>query len=196
MTLLQRPKVRKSRMKQEPLAFIDLETTGLSTSRHEIIEIGCIIADQIGGTEGPPRVEKREEFEIRVRPRHIETADAEALAINGYTEERWHDAIDLKEALEILSEKTKDCVLVGQNITFDWMFLAKAFEEEGVDCLMDYHRLDTLGIAFAKLYDKPEIQSFSLRSLAEYFGVEQKNAHRALDDIRVTFEVYKKLLAL
>ena len=183
-------------MKQEPLAFIDLETTGLLTHKHEIIEIACIIADQIGGTEGPPTLKFREEFEIRVKPRHIETADPEALSINGYSEERWHDAIDLKDALKILSEKTEDCIMVGQNITFDWSFLAEAFEEEGVDCLMDYHRLDTVAIAFAKLYDKPDVQSLSLRSLAKYFGVEQKNAHQALDDIRVTYEVYKKLLEI
>ncbi|MDP3989173.1 MAG: 3'-5' exonuclease [bacterium] len=187
---------KKSRLKQEPLAFIDLETTGLSTTEHEIIEIGCIVADQTGGDVGVPKIELREEIELRVIPRHIETADAEALAINGYSKERWVDAIDLKEALEIIRDKTEGCILVGQNVTFDWNFLAMAFQQEDVDCLMDYHRVDTMSMAFAKFQDNPKMQSFSLRVLAEHFGIEQKNAHRALDDIRVTFEVYKKLIAM
>lgn len=183
-------------MKREPLAFIDLETTGLSPKQHEIIEIGCIIADQEGGEEGTPTVMFREEFNLRVLPVHIETAQSIALTINGYSPERWHDAISLREALEIVRDKTRGCIMVGQNVTFDWNFLSTAFEQEGVACLMDYHRLDTMSMAFAKLQDNPSVQSFSLRALAAHFGIEQKNAHHALDDIQVTFEVYKKLIAM
>jgi len=185
---------KKSRLKQEPLAFIDLETTGLLTTQHEIIEIGCIIANQTGGDRGVPHITLREELDIRVRPQHLETADIEALAINGYTEDRWHDAISLKEALTIVSEKTAGCIMVGQNVTFDWNFLAVAFEQEGIDCLMDYHRIDTMSMSFAKFQHDPAVQSFSLRAMAAHFGIEQKKAHQALDDIRVTFEVYKKLI--
>jgi len=33
-------------MKKHPLAFIDLETTGLNPDTHEIIEIGCLVVRQ------------------------------------------------------------------------------------------------------------------------------------------------------
>ncbi|MEK9183615.1 MAG: exonuclease domain-containing protein [Patescibacteria group bacterium] len=36
-------------MKKHNLAFTDLETTGLDAHKHEIIEIGCIVAKQIEG---------------------------------------------------------------------------------------------------------------------------------------------------
>ena len=52
------------------------------------------------------------------------------------------------------------------------------------------------GLAFAKLYDDPGAQKFSLRALCDYFGVKNEHAHSAMSDIKATFEVYKKLMGL
>ena len=181
-------------MKKHPLAFIDLETTGLDPERHEIIEIGCIIARQSPRPGMGPSVEKVEEFEIKVKPEHIETADKEALRISGYAEGDWLFASDLKQAMTVLSEKTHDAIMVGQNVSFDWGFLEKAWGKTGIPHSMDYHKLDTMSLAYAKLYDKDDAQKFSLRALCDHFGVKNERAHTALSDIRATFEVYKKLL--
>jgi len=35
------------KMKNHNLAFTDLETTGLDAHKHEIIEIGCLLARQV-----------------------------------------------------------------------------------------------------------------------------------------------------
>jgi DNA polymerase-3 subunit alpha (Gram-positive type) len=78
-------------------------------------------------------------------------------------------------------------------VIFDYGFVEAAFKKSGVRNLMHYHKLDTISIAFAKLYDVPEVEKFSLRFLCEYFKIENKNAHTALSDARATFEVYKKL---
>ncbi len=176
-------------LKKAPLAFIDLETTGFEFMDKEIIQIGIVIASQ-------PDLEVLDEIEINVKPFHIETADPEALEIVGYTEEGWKDAVSLKEAMEIVAEKTKGCIMVGHNVPFDWAFLEKAFEETGIADTMDYHRLDTISIAWAKLQNDPNITRFSLSELAPHFGIENKKAHTALSDARTTYELYKHLINL
>lgn len=185
-------------MKKHNLAFTDLETTGLDAHRHEIIEIGCLVARQnqgLGIAMGP-KVEVIDEFAIKVKPEHIETADLEALEINHYNEEDWKGAVSLEEAMKFYANKTSDAELIGQNISFDWVFLDEAFRKTGVKNKMHYHRLDVMSMAFAKLYDDPQAQKFSLRALCDYFKVKNEKAHSALSDVRATFEVYKKLMGI
>lgn len=183
-------------MKKHRLAFIDLETTGTNPDIHEIIEIGCIVAEQRPRSGRGPEVVKVDELDIKVRPEHIETADPTALRVNGYNEADWLFATDLKSALETLVQKTEGTIVVGQNISFDWGFLEKGFEKTGLEhAFHDYHMLDLVSLAFAKLYDDPDYnQKFGLRFLCERFGVKNEKAHTALADIQATFEVYKKLL--
>jgi len=183
-------------MKKHNLAFIDLETTGLDPNKHEIIEIGCIVARQVSQNGQGCTLEKIEEFEIRVKPEHLETAEPEALRINGYNETDWVFASDLAQALKTLSDKTEGAMMIAHNLTFDWSFLEKAFAKTGVLNKMDFHRIDLLSVAFARLYHETKVDKFSLRALTEYFGLTNERAHTALADIRVSFEVYKKLLGL
>ena len=183
-------------MKTHNLAFIDLETTGLDVERHEIIEIGCIIARQIPNEEKGPDVEIIEEFEIKIKPERIEDADPKSLHMNGYNEKEWENAIPLTEALTIVAEKTKGASIVGQGVFFDWMFLEAGFKKTGIKNRMHFHKIDLISMAFTKLYNDPSVQKFSLGALAEHFGVENKKAHTALADIRATFEIYKKILDL
>lgn len=181
-------------MKKHNLAFVDLETTGLDPGRHEIIEIGCLLARQIPRAGRGPEVEFIEDFEIRVKPRHLETAEPEALRITGYNEADWLFATELNQALKTLVDKTAETIMVGQNVTFDWSFLTRAFSDTGVRPKFHYHRLDLMSMAFAKLYDVETVQRFSLFALAEHFGVKQERAHTALDDVRVTYQIYRRLV--
>ncbi|MCK9352318.1 MAG: 3'-5' exonuclease [Candidatus Paceibacterota bacterium] len=181
-------------MKTHNLAFIDVETTGLDPDRHELIEIGCVLARQIAQEGKGPALLMLDEFECKIMPEHLETADPESLAIIGFKKENWADAIPLAEAMEKFSERVRGASFVAHNAFFDYAFIEHAFKKTGVKNFMHYHRLDTVSIAFAKLYDKTEVEKFSLRFLCEYFGVENKNAHTALSDARATFEVYKRLM--
>ncbi|MBX4216070.1 3'-5' exonuclease [Candidatus Parcubacteria bacterium] len=183
-------------MRKNNLAFIDTETTGFEIERHEIVQIGCVVVRQVERDGKGPEVEVIEEFELKVKPTHIETADRGALKVNGYNSTEWADALTLKQALEVLAEKTKDAIMVGHNVAFDYAFLKKAFEDQKVANAMHYHKIDTISFAFALLYDNLEVEKFSLRALCEYFKIENKNAHTALSDARATFELYKKLLGL
>lgn len=181
-------------MKNQNLAFIDIETTGLLLDKHEIIEIGCVLVSQ--GSPGATKFKKLEEFEIKIKPEDIKSADPIALKINGYNEEDWKDGVTLKNALETLSRKTDGAMMVGHNVSFDWAFLEKAFEKTGVKNNMHHRKLDTISIAFAKLYDIDGVgvEKLSLKFLCEHFVVHNKRAHTALSDALATFEVFVKLM--
>ncbi len=179
-------------MRNHKLAFIDIETTGLSLDKHEIIQIGCVLVSQ--DNDGNKNFKITEEFEIKIKPENITTADPVALKINGYNEANWKDGVKLKEAMETLSRKTDGAMMVGHNVSFDWAFLEKAFEKTGVKNNMHHRKLDTISIAFAKLYDIDGVEKVSLKFLCEHFGVENKKAHTALSDARATFEIFVKLM--
>jgi DNA polymerase-3 subunit epsilon len=175
-------------MKKHNFAFLDIETTGLNLIKNEIIEVGIVIAT--------PELEVVEEFEIKIKPEHIENADPVALKINHYNEADWESAYSLEEAMQIISQKVKDCTMVGQNVAFDSGFLEYAFNKTGIANPMHYHKLDTISIAWAKLHNDEEVKNFSLRELCLRFGIKNEGAHTGLGDARATFELYKKLMEL
>ena len=170
------------------MAFIEIETTGLDILKHEIIEIGCIIAT--------PLLKVVEEFEFKIKPERIEDADKTSLKINQYNPDQWVSARSLKEAIQTLSLKTKDCIMVGQNVAFDSAFLESAFAKTGIANNMHYHKLDTISIAWAKLHKDLSINHFSLREMCVRFGIKNEKSHTALSDARATYELYKKLMEL
>jgi DNA polymerase-3 subunit epsilon len=175
-------------MKKHKLAFIDIETTGANILKHEIIEIGCVLAT--------PKLEIIEEFDLKIKPEHIETADPAALKVNHYKEDDWISAVSLPEAMKILAEKTQGSIMVGQNVAFDSGFLEYAFAKTGSLNNMHYHKLDTIAMAWAKLHQDPDLTHFSLREMCVRFGIKNEKAHTALSDARATFELYKKLMSL
>ncbi len=181
-------------MKLHNLAFIDTETTGLDPNKHEIIELAVIVAKQIPREGRGPKLEVIEEYEWKIKPLHIETAEEQALRVNGYNEVDWMFALDLKPVMEEFSKKTESAIFVSHNLTFDYNFLMKAFEETGVENRMHYGKLDTISIAFARLYDAPLAERFSLKAIAELLKVENTKAHTALADTRALFESYRKLM--
>lgn len=179
---------QKINYRSRPLIFIDLETTGLDVQKYEIIEIGALRVNP----EKPFRVE--EMLSLKVKPININNADKEALKINGYTEKKWVKAIDLDKALKMLEEFSKQGVMVGFNVSFDWAFLHKAYSKMGQEEPFHYHRLDVLSMAYLKLFDNPKITKFNLSALCVKFKVQRGNKHQALADAKATYLVFKKLL--
>lgn len=178
-------------MRTNNLLFLDVETTGFDSIKHEIIEIGAVLVKQENGS-----FDVIHEIDIKVKPERIETAEAEALRVNGYDEGAWIFASTLTEAMTQLSLESKDAIMVAHNISFDSAFIDNAFRSTGVENSMAFLRLDTMSIAFAKLYNKTDIDRLSLKKLCEYFGIQNERAHSALSDARATFLVYKELMKI
>ena len=118
------------------------------------------------------------------------------MEINGYTKEKWHDSVKLRTAIEKVSAMTKGGMISGWNVAFDWAFIEAAFRKLKIESNFNYHKVDVQAIAYAKLYHNKKITSLKLRSIASYFGYELGNVHGAPEDIRITYEVFKKLMDL
>ena len=170
-----------------PIIFTDLEMTGLSTKQHEIIEIGAVLTT--------PDLEIINELNVKVAPKHIETATPRALEVNGYTPEDWIDAISLEEALEIFSDTAIDATFIAHNAPFDLRFIDKAFEDTRILNLMSTHRIDNLAFARAALEGK--VKSFTQESISMHFGFEPEPAiHRAVNGARLVRQNYSRLVEL
>lgn len=175
----------------QPLAFVDVETTGTDCSKHEIIELGLVLARL---REGELTIV--DQLDVKILPKSIETADPVALRVNGYNAEDWLFAVSLDSAMKIFAEKTAGAVFVAHNVIFDVMFIEKAFKDCNMENMMHFHKVDTISMAFAILHDSDDISKLSLRALCQHFGIENKKAHSAYADAFATYEVFKKLLNL
>lgn len=181
-------------MKVRNLAFVDVETTGTDFEKHEIIELALILTKQIDRDGRGPKIEIIGEWEWKIKPEKIEDAEEEALRINGYNEVDWMFAVSLKNALEDFNKKASGAIFVSHNLLFDYNFVAKAYQKTGIENNMHYGKLDTISIAFARLYDAPQADKFSMKFLCELLKIENSKAHTALADTRALVEVYKKLM--
>ncbi len=170
-----------------PLAFIDLETTGLNPAKHEILEVGVIVAD-------PRTLEIRGMLDVRVRPGRIEDADPVALGINGWSAEAWKDAVPLDIAMVRIKPLLEGALLAGHNVAFDRGFLDAAWRSTGVvPPKMDHLLLDTATLAWP-LLALGLVESLSLDPVCRQLGIDVTNPHRALPDARRSLEVARCLL--
>ena len=170
-----------------PLAFIDLETTGLDPARHEILEIGVI---RVHGDT----LEEIDHTDVRVRPEHLERADPRALALGGYSEKAWMDAASLSEALDWIAPLLEGATLAGHNVWFDRAFLDAAWRRTGVTPPeMDHHVLDTATLAWP-LMAVGLVDSVSLAPVCERLGIDGSEPHRALADAERSLALARCLL--
>ncbi len=169
------------------LVFIDIETTGLNPEEHEIIEIGCLVVN--GQT-----FEVKTKYHARINPKHPDRWDTKAKELIGYSRRKWSNTKELSNILNKINKLSSGGILAGWNVSFDWSFLRKAFEHLSMTPQFDYHRIDVMSIAYAALYLKPKVESLSLRKVAVSFGMSLPETHRAMDDIKATYEIFKKIM--
>jgi DNA polymerase-3 subunit epsilon len=175
----------------QPLAFVDIETTGFDPNKQEIIELGVVIAKMNGD-----KLEIVDQLDLKIAPKHIENAEAGALRVNGYNEADWLFAIDLETAMKTFVKKTEGAIFVAHNVTFDYGFIDANLKRLGIENKLHFYILDTVSVAFSILRQNDDMGKISLRALCEKYGVENKKAHSAYADALATYEVFKKLLNL
>ena len=170
-----------------PIAFIDLETTGLDPACHEILEAAVIRVD--GGT-----LAEIDHTDVRVHPERIEDASPEALRINGYAPEAWKDAASLGQALEWIAPLLDGAVLAGHNPGFDRAFLEAGCRRTGIaPPAWDHHLLDTASLAWP-LFASGRLASLSLDAVCAHLGIVRKERHRALADAANSLDVARRMI--
>lgn len=177
-------------MEHTKFVALDIETTGLDMSIHEIIEIGCVLFSYNQKTK---QYKIDSECSIKIKPKKIDNANKISLKVNKYNEKDWEDAVSIEKALKMVSKKVKDRVLVGHNVGFDFHFLNYNFNAYTITNTLHYHMLDTLSIAYVKLRHT-EVKRLSLQYLCNYFKIENKKAHTALGDAKATYELFVELV--
>jgi DNA polymerase-3 subunit epsilon len=139
------------------LAFVDVETNGLSPALDRILEIGVVTVD---GT----RVERW-------------TTPLRGGASPRLQAEEWQDAPRFADIAASLAERLAGHLVVAHNARFDYTFLRAEFERAGIAFEADV--LCSLMLA-RKLY--PRRAHHDLDALAACHGLDCETRHRALPD--------------
>ena len=96
----------------------------------------------------------------------------------------------LEEVLEKLFEFTGNRVIVGHNIMFDYNFIHTACKKMEIEMKLGTASRDTLALSRRKIRG---VGSYQLEALMKHLGYEVSNAHRALADCYLTWQLYQKL---
>lgn len=174
------------KLSQRPLVFIDIETTGLDPTVHEMVEFA---AKRISC-----RGVELDETEFRVKPLHPETAQPEALKLNGYDPEKWQNALDPESALRRIVDFCcgDQAIIVGQNPGFDLGFINAMIKQYGAKDKIPYHKVDTVSLAYTILVPLG-LERLSLKNICEFLGISNAGEHGAMRDVERCVEVYYKL---
>lgn len=165
----------------KPLIFLDTETTHLSPLIGEIIEIAII-------TVFPNNTQLS--FCVKIKPKHIETADKTALLINGYNIKSWEDSKPFEDHAEYIAHLLHYGIIIGHNVQFDYSFIKEELKKAGVRKKISYHTFDTKMLAMEHL----PIQSTSMKSIRNFFGWSYFQEHTALKDCEDCKRLYYKLI--
>lgn len=176
--------------RERSIIVLDFETTGLDPELHEIIEVGAIKVTH--------DLQEIDRFEKKLAPKHIHTAQPEALAVNGYTEALWAQGGRIGPILgaKMFQEFSRDCILCAWPIGFESEFLDAWFENTFTKNLMeyrerDYYCIDIPSIAWAVL---PDLEKPSMSTVSAYFGVAQEaKPHRAIAGAEKELEILRLL---
>lgn len=174
---------------------IDCEMTGLDLENCAIVSIGAI------DLQKPER-----RIYLEMKPFDGARLDDEGLAVNGFTKEgifllehtQKEGLLLLKQFLDESGERN----VVGQNVTFDVLFLNRAFVREEIDCKIPYRVLDLHSMVCAKLIlNKKAVpieerkSTLNLDSLLIMAGIpEEPKPHNALTGALCAGEVYSRLI--
>ncbi len=157
---------------------IDIETTGLSSERHEIIELSAIRVRDCKITD---------KFSTLVKPNgHINSF---IRGLTGISDEMVCNAPEIKTVLPEFIEFLSNDILLGHNINFDLRFIRHNLKKHFDKDLHNEH-LDTMRLSRKYMQN---LTSHKLQTLAGFFNVSTVGHHRALNDCIMTFEIYQNI---
>lgn len=187
-------------MNKFELYACDVETTGLSISKNEIIEVSLI------------RISTGDVKTWYVKPENIDYIESDALRINGHKlEDLLHKTsfgkdtyidssktiIDIENWLAEDLHTSEERILVGHNIgSFDKDMLINLWSRaKSFDTFPFSKRfiLDTMQIQLLlDIANNTNSNYYNLASLVERHGVKKEKAHRSLNDTRMCKDVFLK----
>lgn len=160
----------------DPLAFVDVETTGGSPERNRVIEVGIW------------RIEKgklAEKYESLVNPQtHLPEWITQ---LTGIQPETLREAPIFEEIAPQVYEMLDGATFVAHHARFDYAFLRSEFLRIG-------SRFTRPVLCTARMFRKltPGLPHHNLDALMDYYEISCKARHRAMDDAKVLWGFFKK----
>ncbi len=155
------------------LVALDLETTGLDPRKDAIIEIGAV---RFSG--------QREEAEFHSLINPGRPIPPEITHLTGINNEMVRNAPPLMAVLQQFVDFVGESPVIGHNIQFDLGFLLQA------NILQYVQAIDTFEMASVLM---PLASRYNLGGLCQQLGIPLFNAHRALDDAKMTKNLFLRL---
>ena len=162
-----------------PIAFFDLETTGIKVATDRIVEICILKVNPDGSTKIKT---KRINPEMPIPP--------EVTAIHGIRDEDVKDAPKFSEIAHELMQFLDNCDLAGYNSNhFDIPLIVEEFLRADIDFDLKGRRF----VDVQNIFHKMEPRNLNA-ALKFYCGKELINAHSAEADTVATYEILKAQL--
>jgi len=168
-------------------AVVDLETSGLNTRRHRILQLGMVVIDADGtvADQWSSLVKLRWPLQ-RVGPTNI----------HGISRSTLRGAPSLDDALDELGRHLDGALFTAHNARFDSEFLERAVRRRRADDPVRLGlepRLCTLRMS--RRLDPERALSHRLGDVCDRYGVALDRPHDALSDASATASVLPHLLA-
>jgi len=158
----------------KPIAFIDLETTGINISTERIVEIAMVKISP----DGTKQVKRK-----LINPQMpIPKASSD---IHGITDEMVKDAPTFKQAANEIKQFIDNCDLAGYNSNrFDIPMLIEEFLRSGLEFTLDGKKLLDVQKVFHMMEQRTSGAAYKF-----YCNKSLENAHSAEVDATATWEV-------
>lgn len=163
---------------QQPLVFVDLETTGATPANDRITEIGIVELSEQGVSEWSTLVNPETPI-----PPFIER-------LTGISNAMVADAPRFGDIAADVMARLKGRLFLAHNARFDYGFLRSEFKRAGLDFRADV--LCTVKLS-RKLF--PQHHKHSLTALVERHNLPMQDRHRALSDARAIYEFWRMVHA-
>ncbi len=164
---------------QKPLAFFDIEATGLNVAKDRIIEINIYKVNPNGTEESKTWL---------VNPDYPIAEDA--TRVHGYTAGDLKDKPTFKQVAKEIERFLQNCDLAGYNaIKYDIPMLVEEFLRADVDFDVANRRLIDVQNIFMKMEQRTLSAAYKF-----YLNKELENAHSAEADTKATYEILKAQL--
>jgi len=164
---------------KRPIAFFDLETTGLDVNKVRIVEI-AVLKIYPGGNKDNLHMYINPEMPI----------DPRATAVHGIRDEDVQDAFTFAQIAKDLADFIRSCDMAGYNCNrFDVPLLAQEFARAGVDIDLKNRKVIDVQVVFFKKEQRTLAAAYKF-----YLDREMKNAHTAEADTEATYEILKAQL--
>ena len=183
-------------MFKKDILLIDIESTGLDVTRHEIIQLAAILLDK-------KTLREKKSFTTFIKPRHWERRSAPAMAVNKIKFSQLSGAPSLKTALQRFHAAfPKNVILANYGGNHDVVFLAAAYRISKLRYPYDYHTFNMWALCYTymalrnKLNNKKKFAGFSLEDISKHFKIPvPANRHDALADCRIEADILRHVLA-